>query len=68
MLMAYCSDLTGRDTYQDVTHALTGKIGLYFSYVLIVIHDFGSCVTYLIIVADQTDRSKYCSQRIIVNT
>ncbi len=59
VLIAYCSDIVRRNSYQDVVEEFTGKFGLFFCNIFIVVHDFGACVTFLVILADQLDQGMY---------
>ena len=55
---AHCADLSGKDTLHDVVHHYGGPVALAVCNVFVFIHNFGTCVTLLVIIADQIDRSK----------
>ncbi len=56
LAIAHCADLSGQDTFQGIIHYYGGKTGLIICNVLIFVHNFGTCVTLLVIIADQMDK------------
>lgn len=56
MIIAHCADLARKDNYQDAVEHFVGRIGLFFCNIFIILHDFGACTTFLVIVADQMDQ------------
>ena len=58
IMLAYCSNFATVESYQDIIHQFAGQGGLVAAGVLVVIHNYGACATYLVIVADQIDRGK----------
>ena len=57
--IAHCSDAYHSDSYQDTVERLCGKASLVICSTLIFIHNFGTCITLLVLLADQIDSSKY---------
>ncbi|CAD5116836.1 DgyrCDS5682 [Dimorphilus gyrociliatus] len=56
MFLAYASDVKGDNTYQDVLHSHAGPVALVVCNLFIFIHNFGSCITFLVILGDQIDQ------------
>lgn len=56
VIIGHCADLSRKDNYQDSVEYFVGRIGLIFCNIFIVVHDFGACTTFLVIVADQMDQ------------
>ncbi len=66
VMIAHCSDLCGYDTYQDTVLAYSGQYAYVVCNVLIFVNNFGTCVMYLVIMADQIDQCKsYLYQHLI---
>ncbi|XP_076358343.1 sodium-coupled neutral amino acid transporter 7-like [Tachypleus tridentatus] len=55
LTLAYCSDVIGCCTYQDVIRSICGERTRRVCAVCIVFYMFGSSVTYLIVLGDQFD-------------
>ncbi|WAR11527.1 S38A7-like protein [Mya arenaria] len=67
MILAYCSDIKGATTYQDVVLSVCGKNAQRASAMFLTVYCFGTCITFLIIIGDQWEeffifvaRSFYC--------
>ena len=58
LMLAFCSDVSGSSTYQDVVQHLCGKRAQILTSIAVVLYCFGTCVTFLIIIADQWDKCK----------
>jgi len=56
LLINYCSSVSGMKSYQDVVTHFCGPFGSFWANLLIVIHDWGTCVTFLVIIGDQFDQ------------
>lgn len=68
MILAYCSDLKGAVTYQDVVYSVCGRNAQRASAVFLALYCFGTCITFLIIIGDQWElffifvaKSFYCN-------
>lgn len=59
IVLVYCSDLNKDNTYHDVLHSMCGRRAQQLAALSIMSTCFGICVTFLIIIADQYDRSKH---------
>jgi len=59
LLIAKCTDLSGKCSFQDIAQFYTGKFGAIIANIFIVIHDIGTCVAYLVLIADQLDQVMY---------
>ena len=59
IILAYLSECSGRATYQAMMEHYLGRMGLYICNVFICLHNFGACVTFLVILADQLDQCEY---------
>ena len=59
MILAYCSDIKGANTYQDVVRTVCGKNAQRASAVFLTTYCFGTCITFLIIIGDQWEDRKY---------
>jgi sodium-coupled neutral amino acid transporter 7/8 len=58
LVLAWCSDRGGCvNTYQDVMR-VCGKNWQRAASVCVVLYCYGTCITFLIIIGDQSDRSK----------
>ncbi|XP_022238390.1 putative sodium-coupled neutral amino acid transporter 7 [Limulus polyphemus] len=55
LALAYCSDVIGSCTYQEVIRSICGERTRRVCAVCIVFYTFGSSVTYLIVIGDQFD-------------
>lgn len=53
MILAYCSDMKGAATYQDVVRTVCGKNAQRASAMFLTTYCFGTCITFLIIIGDQ---------------
>ncbi|XP_060563869.1 sodium-coupled neutral amino acid transporter 7-like [Ruditapes philippinarum] len=53
MILAYCSDMKGAATYQDVVSTVCGKNAQRASAMFLTTYCFGTCITFLIIIGDQ---------------
>lgn len=69
LILAYCSDLKGATTYQDVVYSVCGQNAQRASAMFLTIYCFGTCITFLIIIADQWEefflfvaKSYYCDK------
>lgn len=69
MILAYCSDIKGANTYQDVVRTVCGKNAQRASAVFLTTYCFGTCITFLIIIGDQWEdlflfsaRTLYCTK------
>lgn len=70
MILAYCSDIKGANTYQDVVSTVCGKNAQRASAVFLTTYCFGTCITFLIIIGDQWEafflsvaRHLYCTDK-----
>ncbi|XP_059158330.1 sodium-coupled neutral amino acid transporter 7-like [Physella acuta] len=52
-ILAYCSDIKGSNTYQDVVLSLCGPKAQLACAVCVLLYCFGSCVSFLIVIGDQ---------------
>lgn len=59
LLIAKCADLSGKCSYQDIVQFYTGNCGAIIANLFIVIHAIGTCVAYLVLIADQLDQMMY---------
>lgn len=57
-MMAYCADQCGLGTYQCVVGHFCGPKAYLLCNIAIVLHNWGTCITMLVIVADQIDSSE----------
>ena len=57
---AHCADICGKDSLHAVVNHYCGTVALAVCNIFVFIHNFGACVTLLVIIADQIDRSKLC--------
>lgn len=57
-ILAYSSDLNKDSTYHDVLLSLCGKRAQQLSAISILLTCYGICITFLIIIGDQFDRSR----------
>ncbi|KAF0298181.1 putative sodium-coupled neutral amino acid transporter 7 [Amphibalanus amphitrite] len=55
LVLAVCSDHAGAATYQDAVHGLLGAPGLWACSAAIALYCYGTCVTFLIVIRDQSD-------------
>lgn len=58
LILAYCSDWNGSNTLQDVLSFTWGKRAEKLTAFCTALYCFGTCITFLIIIGDQYDRSK----------
>ncbi|UYV67723.1 SLC38A7 [Cordylochernes scorpioides] len=56
MVLAYCADINGDETYHDVLLSVVGRRAQQLSAFSILLTCFGVCITFLIIIGDQYDR------------
>ena len=61
LILAYCSDLSNSDTYQDVMLNTCGRKAQLCCAFTVVLYSYGTCITFLIIIGDQFDNCKYCN-------
>ncbi|KAF7489338.1 Putative sodium-coupled neutral amino acid transporter 7 [Sarcoptes scabiei] len=69
LILIYCAELTGENSYHGVMREMCGRRVMQFSATSIAITCFGICVTFIIIIGDQFDRifgtyigSDFCRQ------
>lgn len=55
LVLALCADTKRSSTYQDVISSMCGKYGRICCEVCIILYCFGACITFLIVIGDQTD-------------
>ncbi|XP_078257847.1 sodium-coupled neutral amino acid transporter 7 isoform X2 [Rhinoraja longicauda] len=56
VILAYCSQVSSKATYQEVVRAACGQVVGTICDVLIAIYTFCTCITFLIIIGDQLDK------------
>lgn len=56
LILAHCAEKAGALTLQDVLQAACGQTGLITCSIVVALYCFGTCVTFLIIIGDQSDR------------
>lgn len=59
LILAYCSDLSRCNSYHDVLKQMCGRVAQFCSACSIMMTCYGICITFLIIIGDQFDRSKF---------
>ena len=59
LILAYCSDVNGDQTYHDVLLSMCGKKGQQLAAVSIALTLYCVCIASLIIIGDQMDSCKY---------
>lgn len=60
-ILVYSSDINKDCTYHDVLLSMCGKRSQQLSALSIMLTCFGICITFLIIIGDQYDRSEFAS-------
>ncbi|PIK35314.1 putative sodium-coupled neutral amino acid transporter 7 [Apostichopus japonicus] len=55
LILALCADIKRSSTYQDVISSMCGKHGRICCEICIILYCFGACITFLIVIGDQTD-------------
>ncbi|XP_038661936.1 putative sodium-coupled neutral amino acid transporter 7 [Scyliorhinus canicula] len=55
VILAYCSQVSNKATYQEVVRAACGQVVGTICDVLIAVYTFGTCIAFLIIIGDQLD-------------
>ncbi|XP_059158335.1 sodium-coupled neutral amino acid transporter 7-like, partial [Physella acuta] len=58
-ILAYCSDIKGSNTYQDTMLSLCGPKAQLACAVCLLLHCFGACLTFLIVIGDQWEMFFY---------
>ena len=53
LILAYCSDIKGTTTYQDVVLSVCGRNAQRMCSFTLMVYCFGTCITFLIIIGDQ---------------
>ena len=53
LILAYCSDIKGTTTYQDVVLSVCGRNAQRMCSFTLMVYCFGICITFLIIIGDQ---------------
>ncbi|XP_002737195.1 sodium-coupled neutral amino acid transporter 7-like, partial [Saccoglossus kowalevskii] len=56
LVLAFCADIHGSTTYENSVASLCGPKILLACQATVILYSFGACITYMIIVADQTDK------------
>jgi len=56
ILLCWCADLRGCVTYQETVGALCGVWIKRICSIMMIVYAYGSCVAYIVVVGDQTDR------------
>ncbi|XP_051884127.1 sodium-coupled neutral amino acid transporter 7 isoform X2 [Pristis pectinata] len=56
VVLAYCSQVSGKATYQEVVREACGQVVGTVCDILIAVYTFGTCIAFLIIVGDQLDK------------
>ncbi|XP_062922658.1 sodium-coupled neutral amino acid transporter 7 [Mobula hypostoma] len=56
VILAYCSQVSGKATYQEVVRAVCGQVVGIICDILIAVYTFGTCIAFLIIIGDQLDK------------
>ncbi|XP_067905909.1 sodium-coupled neutral amino acid transporter 7 [Heterodontus francisci] len=56
VILAYCSQVSSKTTYQEVVRAACGQVIGTICDVLIAVYTFGTCIAFLIIIGDQLDK------------
>ncbi|XP_072894859.1 sodium-coupled neutral amino acid transporter 7-like [Hemitrygon akajei] len=56
VILAYCSQVSGKATYQEVVRAVCGQMVGTICDILIAVYTFGTCIAFLIIIGDQLDK------------
>ena len=59
LILAYCSDIKGTTTYQDVVLSVCGRNAQRMCSFTLMVYCFGTCITFLIIIGDQWEECKY---------
>ena len=55
-ILSYCVDLSGVDNFQDVVKHFCGDFWAKVCSYFIILHAYGVCLTFLVIIGDQSDR------------
>ncbi|XP_037070828.1 putative sodium-coupled neutral amino acid transporter 7 [Pollicipes pollicipes] len=55
LVLAECADHSASATYQDTVHGLLGTGGLWACSGVVALYCYGTCVTFLIVIRDQSD-------------
>jgi sodium-coupled neutral amino acid transporter 7/8 len=55
-LIVECADIGGSETYQDTVKTYCGTPALVLCRLLIFLHNFGTCVVFMVILADQLEQ------------
>ncbi|XP_078067296.1 sodium-coupled neutral amino acid transporter 7 isoform X1 [Mustelus asterias] len=56
VILAYCSQVSSKATYQEVVRAACGQVVGTICDVFIAVYTFGTCIAFLIIIGDQLDK------------
>lgn len=57
-ILTYCSEICQATSYQEVVGAFCGYKTQYLCVFFIIAYSYGACITFIIIIGDQFDRSK----------
>lgn len=58
-MAASCGQICGKLTYQETVAYYMGPLANFLCNIFIIIHNWGTCITMLVILADQIDQSKW---------
>ena len=67
VLIIYCGDVVNEYSYQGIVRHLLGPYWFGCANMVIVIHNMGCCITYLLVVADQIDQGELQSQNPVLS-
>lgn len=56
-MLTYCTERSNASSYQELIQSFCGQKWQYLCSVVIILYSFGACITFVIIIGDQFDRS-----------
>jgi len=64
LILTYCTDICNGMSFQEVVSAFCGSKVQHLCSIAIILYSYGSCITFVIIIGDQFDRSN----KLIINS